>query len=110
MAGDDDNHTPSGRHRGADYWMRGVLDALRNDIDFANGRIDSISEHEIPGIKVDIATLIAFKDGFDKDKYVNKDQFQPVARLVYGVTALMLTGVITAIMALVLRSGGGLLK
>lgn len=35
--------------------------------------------------------------------YITKDEFQPVKQLVYGLVGLILTAVIGAIMALVLR-------
>lgn len=38
----------------------------------------------------------------NNDKFVNQDQFWPVKTLVYGVVGLMLTGVVTALLALVL--------
>jgi ABC-type phosphate transport system permease subunit len=39
------------------------------------------------------------------DKYVTKDEFQPIKRIVYGVTSLILTSVIVALIALVVHSG-----
>lgn len=38
------------------------------------------------------------------DKYVTKVEFEPVKRVVYGLVALVLTGVITALIALVVQS------
>lgn len=46
----------------------------------------------------EIKGLIKLSD----DKYVNQDQFWPIKTLVYGVVGLMLTGVVTALLALVL--------
>jgi len=42
-----------------------------------------------------------FKDF--KRSYVNKEEFKPVKSLVYGVVVLILTGVMTALVALVIR-------
>ncbi len=36
--------------------------------------------------------------------YVTKDQFEPVKKIVYGLTAIMLTSLVVAIVALVLRT------
>ena len=42
-----------------------------------------------------------FKDF--KRSYVTKEEFKPVKSLVYGVVVLILTGVMTALVALVIR-------
>ena len=41
-----------------------------------------------------------------KTNYVTRTEFQPVKLLVYGFVALMLTGVVGALMTLVIRSKG----
>lgn len=37
-------------------------------------------------------------------QYVSKDEFEPIKKLVYGVVGLFLTGIVGAILALVIRS------
>ena len=37
-----------------------------------------------------------------QEKYVTQDQFEPIKRIVYGMVAIVLTGVIGAIIGLVL--------
>jgi len=39
-------------------------------------------------------------------KYVTKEEFDPIKKLVYGVTGLILTTVIGALLALVIIKGG----
>lgn len=43
------------------------------------------------------------KESFNPAQFVTKDAFEPVKLAVYGVVALLLTGVITTLLALVLR-------
>lgn len=40
------------------------------------------------------------------DKFVTKEAFDPVRKIVYGVVALMLTAVVTALLALVIMNKG----
>ncbi len=42
------------------------------------------------------------KDKRNEERYVNRDQFDPVQKIVYGVVALILTAVVGALIALVL--------
>lgn len=71
----------------------------------AEGAINGItsSTHlinlDIRYIKEDVAEIKLMLDR----KYVTLDQFEPVKKLVYGQTALILIGVVTAVLALVLR-------
>jgi ABC-type phosphate transport system permease subunit len=62
------------------------LAILGNDVSYIKTAVDKI-EHLIV------------------DKYVTKDEFQPIKRIVYGVTGLILTSVIVALIALVVHSG-----
>jgi hypothetical protein len=38
------------------------------------------------------------------NKYVTVEAFDPIRRLVYGVVALMLTAIVVAVMALIIRA------
>lgn len=39
-----------------------------------------------------------------KDDFVKKEEFKPIKNLVYGLVSLILTGVVGALLALVVRS------
>lgn len=41
-----------------------------------------------------------------KGKFVTTDQFEPVKKIVYGLVALILTGVVVAILGLILTKSG----
>jgi hypothetical protein len=51
---------------------------------------------DIEEIKEDIKDL--------KDDFITRAEFEPVKKLVYGIVALVLTGVISAVLGLVLIS------
>lgn len=62
---------------------------------------------EKSGIEVKIDYIIdRVKDIEDKLErhYVSQDEFKPVRSIVYGMVALMLTAVVTAMVAMVLKS------
>jgi len=40
-----------------------------------------------------------------KDTYVTKDEFNPVRSILYGMVGLILTGVVVAILATVVKAG-----
>lgn len=90
-------------------------------------QIESVMNSERFALTVEDAVIRAFKAGIgegryidvsriplicqsivgidDKlDKLVTQDQFWPVKTLVYGITALMLSGVVGALLMLVLRN------
>ena len=41
----------------------------------------------------------------DKEKYITKEEFAPVKSIAYGVVGLILTGVVGALMVLILKGG-----
>ena len=43
-----------------------------------------------------------------KSKFVTKEEFEPIKRLVYGAVGLILVAVVGALIALVVQSGGGI--
>jgi hypothetical protein len=43
------------------------------------------------------------RDRDDKETFINRDQFDPIKKIVYGVVGLILSGVMAGIMALVLK-------
>ena len=53
-------------------------------------------------IKSDVIEIKAKLDS----RYVSKDEFEPIKKLVYGVVGLILTTVIGALLALVVFRGG----
>lgn len=63
------------------------------------------SEFEVLAVKLDAVRedIAEIKDVLDS-KLVTKDEFEPIKRLVYGVVGLVLSSVVAAVLALVLRS------
>ena len=51
----------------------------------------------------DIKELMEQKEKDDAQTFVNQDQFWPVKTITYGLVALMLTGIIGAILAIVTK-------
>ena len=52
-----------------------------------------------------IKTAIDRLEKMIDDKYVTKTEFEPIKRIVYGTTALILTAVCIALLALVIKNG-----
>lgn len=67
-------------------------------------QIEYIHENiaEIKTMMDNVKSDLTKKDTDNSTKYVNQDQFWPVKTLVYGVVGIMLTGIVTALLALVL--------
>lgn len=55
--------------------------------------------YDVDDIKKDINEI---KMGLKND-FVTQDQFDPVRKIVYGLVTLVLTGVVTALIALVIK-------
>lgn len=79
-----------------------------------------VTAKELQSIDRSVAEIkTTIKDGFKqvsddaestergfRELYVTKDQFDPVRRLVYGLVTIILTGVVGALLTLVMRQGG----
>lgn len=94
-----------------------------NDIKITNSLADALrqvfGENEKAGRFIDVSRIpLICKDIGDirehlgdirgmmktnEDRFINKDQFWPVKTLVYGATGIILTGVITALVYLVVN-------
>ena len=75
-----DNYNGPERRRNFDYEfgeLKGTVKAIFKDVEEIKAKLDK--------------------------KYVTQEEFRPVKLLVFGVTGLMLTAVIVALLALVLR-------
>lgn len=65
----------------------------------ANDKVElAVIANDISRIKTDITEI---KERLD-EKYVTKDEFEPVKKLVYGIVGLILTAVIGALLGLVI--------
>lgn len=53
----------------------------------------------------EIKVTIAEQNRVNRDNYVTKDEFLPVRNLIYGLVALVLTSVIGAVIAVVVKGG-----
>ena len=70
------------------------------DTDNRNGRVrDAVMSRDIDEIKKDIAYI---KGQLDV-KYVTQTEFGPIRSLVYGMVGLVMTSVVVALIALVLK-------
>jgi hypothetical protein len=78
--------------------------------DQTDGERLAVIESELGHVKQEVERVGAMVAGLDKKldrQYVSRAEFQPVQRLVYGFAALLLTGIVLCLLALVLRGGGG---
>jgi hypothetical protein len=67
----------------------------------ANGKKVSLDrlDEKVNNIK---ETVTKIDIRLEKD-YITKDEFDPIKKIVYGTVAILLTGVIVALLALVIR-------
>ena len=69
-------------------------------------------EEQLKGVKADILDLKTLVRDESRsiqaelERYVRTEVFEPVRILVYGLVGLVLSGVVTGVIALVVRSGG----
>ncbi len=109
MAFDDDGETAT--NDPSKPWQYAALDALRREArlwhrELRNGLTADIkasrfeSSEEVRELKEEVRKL---REEF-RDQYVTKTEFGPIAKGFYGLIALILSGVVVAWMALVIRS------
>lgn len=77
----------------------GSLKNKNIDMGQHNGIKLAVLDEKITGIQSDVAEIKSQMHGL----FVTQDQFTPVKTLVYGLTGLMLTTVVGAILMLVIR-------
>jgi hypothetical protein len=42
-----------------------------------------------------------------EQRYITREEFEPIKKIVYGVVGIMLTGMVVALIALIIGKGGG---
>jgi len=66
-------------------------------------KLDKILTNHLPHIKQEITDMGDKIVTEIKDSYVSQDRFSPIEKLVYGMAGVILTGVVVAILALVIK-------
>lgn len=59
----------------------------------------AVMASNIENIKIQIAKL----EGMMENKFVTKEEFEPIKKIVYGLVALVMTSVFVAILALIIK-------
>jgi len=81
-----------------------ALHALERQLDRLEDKVAQNQQIHVSDFEAVHVELNALKEA--SEKHITMDRYRPVERLVFGAVALILIGVVTSLIALVVRSPG----